>query len=60
MTTPCERIGLDDFAAAPVRFTASETIAATPDQVFAVFLDAEGQSMSFRQTAYDHFTGPET
>ncbi|MCB1015424.1 MAG: SRPBCC family protein [Acidimicrobiales bacterium] len=41
MSTPCERIGLDDFAAAPVRFTASETIAATPEQVFAIFLDAE-------------------
>lgn len=41
MTVACERVGLDYFDAAPVRFTASETIAATPEQVFAVFLDAE-------------------
>ena len=41
MPEPCEKVGLDYFDTAPVRFTASETIAATPEQVFAVFLDAE-------------------
>ncbi len=40
MTEPCEKVGLDYFDDAPVRFTASETIAATPEEVFAVFLDA--------------------
>lgn len=41
MTVACEKVGLDYFDDAPLRFTATETIAATPDQVFAVFLDAE-------------------
>ena len=41
MPVPCEKVGLDYFETAPVRFTATETIAATPDQVFAVFLDAD-------------------
>jgi uncharacterized protein YndB with AHSA1/START domain len=41
MTVPCKKVGLDYFDHAPFRFTASETIAATPDAVFAVFLDAE-------------------
>lgn len=41
MTVSCEKVGLDYFDVAPVRFTASEVISATPDEVFAVFLDAD-------------------
>ncbi len=40
MTVACERVGLEYFESAPVRFRASEVIAATPEEVFAVFLDA--------------------
>lgn len=40
MTVSCERVGLDYLDTAPFRFTAIETIATTPDKVFAVFLDA--------------------
>lgn len=41
MTIECEKVGLDYFETAAVRHTATETIRATPDEVFAVFLDAE-------------------
>lgn len=39
MTVQCEKVGLDYFETAPFRFTATETISASPDAVFAVFLD---------------------
>jgi uncharacterized protein YndB with AHSA1/START domain len=39
MTVPCEKVALDYLDSAPVRFTASETISATPEEIFAVFLD---------------------
>ena len=39
MSVPCEHVGLDYFDTAPFRFVASQTIAATPAEVFAVFLD---------------------
>ena len=35
----CERVGLDYFDSAPVRHVASETIKATPEEIFAVLLD---------------------
>lgn len=41
MTVQCDKVGLEYFGTAPVRFTASEEIAATPARVFEVFLDAE-------------------
>ena len=41
MTVVCEKVGLDYFESAPIRFHASEVIAATPDAVFEVFLDAQ-------------------
>lgn len=41
MSVSCERVGLEYLEAAPVRFTATQTIAATPEEVFAVFLDAD-------------------
>lgn len=41
MTVPCEHVGLDYLDTAPVRFEMSETIRATPEEIFAVFLDAE-------------------
>ena len=37
----CERVGLDYFDSAPVRHVASETIKATPEEIFAVLLDGE-------------------
>ncbi len=40
MTVSCEKVGLDYFSSAPTRYTASEVIAATPERVFEVFLDA--------------------
>lgn len=40
MTTSCEKVGLDYFDSAPTTYTATEVIAATPEQVFDVFLDA--------------------
>lgn len=41
MTVSCEKVGLDFFETAPTLHKASEVIAATPEQVFAAFLDAE-------------------
>lgn len=38
--TICTEVGLEYFEAAPVTFRATEVIDATPDEVFAVFLDA--------------------
>ena len=35
----CEKVGLDYFDAAPTRHTATQEIAATPEEVFAVLLD---------------------
>lgn len=40
MTVSCERVGLDYFETAPIVHRATEEIAATPDEVFAVLLDA--------------------
>ena len=37
----CEKVGLDYFDRAPCRVSVSEVIAASPEQVFAAFLDAE-------------------
>ena len=37
----CERVGLDYAATAPCRVVVSETIAATPERIFDVFLDAD-------------------
>ncbi len=41
MTVSCQKVGLDYFDSAPFQFRASEEIQATPDEVFAVFQDAE-------------------
>jgi uncharacterized protein YndB with AHSA1/START domain len=41
MTVSCEKVGLEFFEQAPTIHRASVKIAATPDQVFAAFLDAE-------------------
>ena len=41
MTFSCEKVGLEFFDTAPTRYTATQEIAATPEQVFAVLLDAE-------------------
>ena len=41
MTIECEKVGLDYFETAPIRHTASETIRATPEEVFDAFLDAD-------------------
>ena len=37
----CERVGLDYFDDAPVRVTAREVVAASPERIFEVFLDAD-------------------
>src|SRR5688572_28797513 len=37
----CERVGLDYAATAPCRVVVSETIAASPERIFEVFLDAD-------------------
>ncbi len=39
MTFSCEQVGLEFFDTAPTRYHARQEIAATPDEVFAVFLD---------------------
>lgn len=41
MRYKCEDVGLEFFDEAPSRFQASVEIAATPDQVFDAFLDAD-------------------
>lgn len=42
MTThPCEKVGLDFLETAPTRHQAAREVAATPDDVFAAFLDAD-------------------
>ncbi len=41
MTYQCEKVGLEFFEVAPTRYEASVEIAATPDQVFDAFLDAD-------------------
>jgi uncharacterized protein YndB with AHSA1/START domain len=41
MTVDCEKVGLEFFETAPTLHKASVEIAATPDQVFAAFHDAE-------------------
>ncbi|MCB1029673.1 MAG: SRPBCC family protein [Microthrixaceae bacterium] len=40
----CERVGLDYFESAPVSVTATEVVAATPERIFEVFLDADSWS----------------
>lgn len=39
MMFSCEKVGLEFFDTAPTRYRASQQIAATPEQIFAVFLD---------------------
>lgn len=39
MSVPCEKVELGYLDTAPFRFTATQTIAATPAEVFDVFLD---------------------
>jgi len=39
MNEQCEKVGLDYFETAPVRWEATEVIRATPEEIFAVFLD---------------------
>ncbi len=41
MRFKCEDVGLEFFDEAPMRYEASVEIAATPDQVFGVLLDAD-------------------
>jgi len=41
MTVSCEKVGLEFFEHAPTLHRASVEIAATPEQVFAAFLDGE-------------------
>ncbi len=41
MTVNCEKIGIDFFGSAPTRYQATVEIFASPEQVFAVLLDAE-------------------
>lgn len=41
MRYQCEAVGLEFFDEAPTRYVASAEIAATPDQVFDVLLDAD-------------------
>lgn len=41
MTFPCEKVGLEFFDTAPTRYQATQDIAATPEQVFAAFMDAD-------------------
>ena len=38
---PCERVGLDFFATAPIARSTAVEVAATPERVFALFLDAD-------------------
>lgn len=38
---PCEKVGLDFFATAPSVYRARQEMAATPEDVFDAFLDAE-------------------
>lgn len=40
MSVTCEAVDLDHLDTAPVRHTASEEVAASPDEIFAVLLDA--------------------
>ncbi len=41
MTFSCEKVGVEFFDTAPTRYQASQEIAATPEQVFEVLLDAD-------------------
>lgn len=41
MTFECEKVGLEFFDTAPTCYRASQEIKATPDEIFAVFLDAD-------------------
>lgn len=41
MTFSCEKVGIDFFESAPTRYQASVVITASPEQVFAAFLDAD-------------------
>lgn len=41
MTFSCEKVGVEFFDTAPTRYQATQEIEATPDQVFAAFLDAD-------------------
>jgi uncharacterized protein YndB with AHSA1/START domain len=40
----CERVGLDYFATSPCRVAVSEVVAASPERIFDVFMDAESWS----------------
>lgn len=40
----CERVGLDYFETAPVVVQATQVVAATPERIFDVFLDADSWS----------------
>lgn len=40
MRYPCEHVGMDFFDSAPTRYTATELVNTTPEQVFDAFLDA--------------------
>lgn len=58
MAFDCEKVGLEFFDSAPVRHQASVEIKATPDEVFAVLLDAEcWTKWAFPITAVDWTTG---
>ncbi len=41
MTFTCEKVGVEFFDTAPTRYQATQEIAATPEQVFEVLLDAD-------------------
>lgn len=41
MTFSCEKVGLEFFETAPTKYTAAQEMTATPEQIFAAFLDAD-------------------
>ncbi len=58
MTFPCEKVGVEFFDSAPTCHRAVVEITASPEQVFAVFLDAEAWTRwAFPITGVDWTSG---
>ena len=58
MTFDCDKVGLDFFDTAPTIHTARKEVAASPEQVFAAFLDADAWvTWAFPITGVDWTSG---
>ena len=55
---PCKKVGMDFFETAPYCFLAEETIAASPEQIFAVFEDAHAWTIWAKPIQEVEWTSP--